>query len=211
MVPYRSMTRVHVNRTKGWSVLAGAIAVAILLSACASNSLADQYRAGSGKNYIAGDGTVTEITPAHRQPAVGFSGTLETGATTTSADYQGQVLVLNFWYAGCAPCRAEAPDLQAVWTKYQDQGVSFLGVNIRDQVSTALGFTKTYGITYPSVIDAGTGAMQLAFSGTVAPNAVPTTIVVDKKGRVYARILGRIPDASVLDALIKTALAESAK
>lgn len=182
------------------------MAAALLLSACASDSLADQYRAGSNKNYIAGDGSVTEIAPGNRLAPVDFTGTLESGATTTPADYRGRVLVLNFWYAGCAPCRAEAPDLQALWIKYQNQGVSFLGVNIRDQLSTARGFARTYGITYPSVIDADTGFMQLAFSGTVAPNAVPTTIVLDKRGRVSARILGRIPDASVLDALIKTAL-----
>lgn len=182
------------------------VAAAILLSACTNDSLADQYRAGSNKNYIAGDGSVTEITQANRLAPVDFTGTLESGVTTTPADYRGRVLVLNFWYAGCAPCRAEAPDLQSLWTKYQDQGVSFLGVNIRDQLSTATGFATTYGITYPSVIDADTGSMQLAFSGTVAPNAVPTTLVLDTKGRLSARILGRIPDSSVLDALIKTAL-----
>ncbi|MCI4658475.1 TlpA family protein disulfide reductase [Cryobacterium sp. ZS14-85] len=191
--------------------IAAAVAVTIALTACASDPLAAQYREGSGKNYIAGDGTVTEIAPANRQKPVDFSGTLESGATTTAAEYRDNVLVLNFWYAGCAPCRAEAPDLQSLWVKYQDSGVSFLGVNIRDQVGTALAFASTYGVTYPSVIDANGGTMQLAFSGIVAPNAVPTTLVVDTKGRVSSRILGRIPDASVLDALIKTALAESEK
>lgn len=194
------------RRTRILGTVAAGMAAAILLSACADDSLADQYRAGSNKNYIAGDGSVTEIASANRLAPIDFAGTLESGATTTLADYRGQVLVLNFWYAGCAPCRAEAPDLQALWTKYQDQNVSFLGVNIRDRLSTARGFATTYGITYPSVIDAGTGAMQLAFSGTVAPNAVPTTIVLDPQGRTSARILGRIPDSSVLDALIKTAL-----
>ncbi|MEO6200752.1 MAG: TlpA disulfide reductase family protein [Cryobacterium sp.] len=196
-------------RTRRRLVVGGGVAIALLLSGCAGDSLADQYRAGSGKNFIAGDGSITEITAAKRLAPVEFSGSLTSGDTTTSADYRGRVLVLNFWYAGCAPCRAEAPDLQMLWTRYRDQGVSFVGVNIRDQVNTALGFEETYGITYPSVIDASTGDLQLAFSGTVAPNAVPTTIVLDKKGRVSARILGRIPDAGVLNALIKTALAES--
>lgn len=191
--------------------MVAAVTVALALSSCASDPLAEQYREGSGKNYVAGDGTVTEISAANRQKAVDFSGTIESGEPTAAEDYRGQVLVLNFWYAGCAPCRAEAPDLQALWTKYQGEGVSFLGVNIRDQVGTALAFASTYGITYPSVIDANGGAMQLAFSGTVAPNAVPTTLVIDTRGRVSSRILGRIPDAGVLDALIKTALAEGQK
>ena len=206
---HKSTNRLGARWGRRLAVLAGAVLVTILLSACASDPLAEQYREGSGKNYIAGDGTVTEITAASREAPVDFSGTLESGATTTSADYRGKVLVLNFWYAGCAPCRAEAGDLQAVWTKYQDQGVSFLGVNIRDQVGTALAFSNSFGITYPSVIDTDSGTMRLAFSGVVAPNAVPTTLVVDKQGRVSSRVLGRIADASILDALIKTALVES--
>lgn len=189
--------------------LALALVLALALSGCASDPLAEQYREGSGKNYIAGDGTVTEIAAEERAAPIEFSGTLESGATATSADYRGRVLVVNFWYAGCAPCRVEAPDLQALWTKYQDRGVGFLGVNIRDQADTALTFSNTFGITYPSVIDADSGAVQLAFSGVVAPNAVPTTLVVDTEGRVAARVLGRISDASILDALIKTALEES--
>lgn len=184
------------------------LVLALALSGCASDPLAAQYRAGSGKNYIAGDGTVTEIAAEERNAPIEFSGTLESGATVRSADYRGRVLVVNFWYAGCAPCRAEAPDLQALWTKYQNRGVAFLGVNIRDQAATALTFSNTFGITYPSVIDADNGAVQLAFSGVVAPNAVPTTLVVDQDGRVAARVLGRISNASILDALIKTALEE---
>jgi len=190
-------------------VLALALVLAFAVSGCASDSLAAQYREGSGKNYIAGDGSVTEITVEDRDSPVDFSGTLESGEVATSADYRGRVLVVNFWYAGCAPCRAEAPDLQAMWTKYENLGVGFLGVNIRDRTDTARSFSETFGITYPSAIDADNGAMQLAFSGVIAPNAVPTTLIVDKKGRVSARILGRISDASILDALIKTALGES--
>lgn len=190
-------------------VLALVLILAFAISGCASDSLATQYREGSGKNYIAGDGTVTEITVEDRDAPVDFSGTLESGETATSEDYRGRVLVVNFWYAGCAPCRAEAPDLQALWMKYENLDVGFLGVNIRDQTDTARSFSETFGITYPSAIDADNGALQLAFSGVIAPNAVPTTLIVDKKGRVSARILGRISDASILDALIKTALEES--
>ena len=210
MTRYRSTTRLGASRGRRLAVLAGAIAVTILLSACANDELAQQYRAGSGKGYISGNGAVTEVAEADRQAPVDFSSTLGSGAATTSADYRGRVLVVNFWYAGCPPCRAEAGDLQAVWTKYQDQGVSFVGVNIRDQnAATARAFENTFGITYPSVMDAQSGTMTLAFSGVVGPNAVPTTLVIDKQGRVSARVLGRISDASTLEALIKTALAES--
>ena len=184
--------------------------LAVSLSGCANDPLAEQYRSGSDKNYIAANGTITEIAPGDRGSAVRFAGKLEDGRPVSSAEYTGQVLVLNFWYAGCAPCRAEAPDLEKSNQKFTTQGVKFLGVNVRDQAATALAFSRTYGISYPSVLDADDGTLQLAFSGTIAPNAVPTTLVVDKQGRVSARILGRIPDVSILDALITTAVAEKA-
>ncbi len=183
-------------------------ALAVSLAGCANDPLAEQYRSGSDKNYIAANGTITEIAPGDRGSAVQFAGKLEDGTPISSAEYTGQVLVLNFWYAGCAPCRAEAPDLEKSSQKFAAQGVKFLGVNVRDQAATALAFSRTYGISYPSVLDVDGGALQLAFSGTIAPNAVPTTLVVDKQGRVSARILGRIPDVSILNALITTALAE---
>ena len=198
------------TRTRRFALAAAALGVTVALSGCttSADSLAEQYRQGDGKNYVAGDGTVTEIRAADRGGPVEFTGTLESGDTTSSTDYLGRVVVLNFWYAGCAPCRAEAPDLQGMWEKYQDDGVVFLGVNVRDQAGTALAFADTYGITYPSVLDVNDGAVQLAFAGTVAPNAVPTTLVLDKQGRVASRVLGRIQDASILDTLISSALAE---
>ncbi len=190
------------------AVAATLAAAALLLAGCSNDPLAAQYLAGDNKSYIAGDGSVTEIAAADRGAAVSFAGTDETGNPVSSSDYAGQVLVLNFWYAGCAPCRAEAPSLQALNAQYDGQGASFLGVNVRDQASTAVSFDDTFGITYPSIIDTD-GALQLAFSGTVAPNAVPTTLVIDKQGRVAARILGQLQDKSILDTLIKSNLAEA--
>ncbi len=64
-------------------------------------------------------------------------------------------------------------------------------------------------MTYPSVLDRDTGSVLLAFSGTVPPKATPTTLVIDKKGRVAARILGAIPDRSILDTIISSTLAET--
>lgn len=190
--------------------IAVATVVGLALSGCASDPLAEQYRSGSSQNYIAGDGRITEFTAAKRGPAVEFTGELEDGSTVTSRNYAGKVLVVNFWYAGCPPCRAEAPDLEKIHTEFAPQEVDFLGVNVRDQAATAEAFERTFGITYPTTIDVNTGTMQLAFSGVVAPNAVPTTLVLDQQGRISARILGRIPDASVLRTLIASVLAEKA-
>lgn len=180
---------------------------ALLLAGCASDPLAAQYLSGDSKNYIAGDGTVTEIAPESRKAPVEYAGMTEHGKPVSSADFAGQVVVLNYWYSTCAPCRAEAPDLAALSTKYEGKGASFLGVNVRDQADTARSFAETFKVPYPSIIDTD-GALQLAFTGTVSPNAVPTTLVIDKQGRVAARILGRVSERSILDTLIHDAIAE---
>lgn len=98
--------------------------------------------------------------------------------------------------------------LQSLSQKYADRGVAFLGVNLYDSAQTAASFEKDKGVTYPSVLDRDSGSVLLAFSKTVPPKATPTTLVVDKKGRVAARILGAIPDKSILDSLISDAVDE---
>jgi hypothetical protein len=80
-------------------------------------------------------------------------------------------------------------------------------VNVRDSAATTIAFDKNFGITWPSIIDAKTGSVVLAFTGIVTPQAVPTTLVIDRDGQVSARILGRI-DKSILSTLIKTAVEE---
>lgn len=189
-------------------LVASAAVIALGLSGCSSDPLAEQYREGSNKNYIAGDGSVTEINLDNRGEVITFSGTTETGATVSSADYLGNVLVVNFWYAGCAPCRAEAPDLEQVYTETAPSGVNFLGVNVRDQAATIDSFNVRFGITYPSIIDQD-GKAQLAFAAQVPPNAVPTTLILDSEGRVAARILGQLKDPSILSTLITDIAAES--
>ena len=189
-------------------LVAGAAAIALSLTGCASDPLAQQYREGSNKNYIAGDGSITEITPGNRGEPIDFSGVTSQGDSVTSDQFLGHVLVVNFWYAGCAPCRAEAPELEQVYTETAPQGVNFVGVNVRDQAATVDTFNKRFGITYPSIIDQDGGA-QLAFAAQVPPNAVPTTLILDAKGRVAARILGQLKDPSILSTLIKDISAES--
>jgi thiol-disulfide isomerase/thioredoxin len=190
------------------AALIGAVTALVLLAGCSSDPLAEQYREGSGKGFIAGDGSWTEIPADDRGAAVAWDGAVENGDPVSSADYTGQVVVLNFWYASCAPCRAEAPDLQKLSEEFDGQGAAFLGVNVRDRAANAIAFSNTYGITYPSVMDVEDGSLQLAFSGSIPPNAVPTTLVLDASGRVAARILGRVSSPSILETLIRDTIAE---
>lgn len=196
--------------TAGLATVAGVVALAVimLLSGCATDPLAKQYRDGGNQNYIAGDGTVLEITAPNRSTPITFVGTTDSGGTVSSADYLGQVLVVNFWASYCAPCRVEAPELEGLSNSFQGKGVSFLGVNTADQPATSLAFSRKYGVTYPSVMDADTAAVRLAFAGKNGQGALPTTLVLDKAGRIAARILGQLQSASILDSIVKTVLSE---
>lgn len=183
------------------------LALILVLSGCASNdTLAEQANAGDNKNYIAGDGSVTEYAPESRGEPVELTGAFYDGTVVDSDAFVGQVTVLNVWYAACAPCRVEAPDLQALYEEHQPSGVQFIGVNIRDEAATAAAFERNFGISYPSIDDAD-GGVLLAMTQYVPPQAVPSTLVLDRQGRVAGRIIG-LAEKSTLDALISDAVAE---
>ncbi|WP_438354159.1 TlpA family protein disulfide reductase [Microbacterium sp. CJ88] len=179
------------------------------LAACSSDPLADQYRAGDNKGFIAADGFQTkEFAPAERSAPVDFSGTTDSGATVTSADYAGKVLVVNFWYAACGPCRAEAPFLESANASFAGKAVAFLGINTSDSAAASTAFAEKYSVTYPSVLAAEDGAVKLAFATQTPINATPTTLVLDKQGRVAARIIGQLSESSILESIVSTVLAE---
>ena len=206
----RSSTRtalaVRLRRSSTRMALAAlAAASALLLTGCAGDPLAEQYREGSGKNYIAGDGTISEFAEPQRGPAVAFSGETVEGGTFDSADTLGDVIL----EVG-KQHRVEAPILEEVSQEFGGEGVTFVGVNVRDQAGTAASFEETYGVTYPSILDVESGTAQLAFAGPVPAAAVPTTIVLDQEGRVAARVLGQLTAASTLESIIDSILAEQA-
>lgn len=183
-------------------------AAVLPLAACVGEEdpLAKQAREGNNKNYIAGDGSVQEYGPESRTEPVEIEAVAYDGQKIDSADWIGQVTVLNFWYAACAPCRIEAPHLVEL-NKEFDGKAGFLGINVRDEKEAAEAFERTFGIKYPSVQDTQ-GTIQLAMTKYVPLKAVPTTLVLDKQGRVSARILG-VAEKPTLKALINTALTES--
>jgi len=188
--------------------LLGALAVSVLAASLLAGCTETPSYDGQGSTgYVSGDGAYKEIPPKDRKPAVTFTSKLDTGAKITSADLLGKVHVLNFWYAGCGPCNAEAPLLQKVYAGYKGS-IPFVGVNTYDQAPTALAFEEHYKVTYPSVIDTNTVAVQYAYSAWVPPDAVPTTLVIDRHGRVAARVTGEIDDASILTSLVKTVVSE---
>jgi thiol-disulfide isomerase/thioredoxin len=185
-----------------------ALAATLALAGCTVDPLAEQYADGSGQGYISGDGAVTELPIESRGEPVEFGGPTIEGAELSSAELAGDIVVVNFWYAGCPPCRVEAPALAELSETYAD--IRFVGVNTIDGADQARTFEQEFGIEYPSILDAQTNSAQLAFAsaGAIAPNATPTTLVLDRQGRVAGRISGLIQEASILAAMIDRVLAE---
>ncbi|GAA1166888.1 TlpA family protein disulfide reductase [Nesterenkonia sandarakina] len=206
-----TVTEKTTPRTSRLSALAAvALASMLALAGCSSaNDELSQRAQNDGTNYVAGDGSVQELAVADRGEPVQFESTLFDGSPVGPERWEGEVTVINFWYAACAPCRVEAPDLADLHAEFEDEGVQFYGVNTRDTQPTAEAFERTFGIEYPSMEDRS-GEVMLAMTDYVPPSAVPTTLVLDKQGRVSARILG-IAEPATLRALIDTALDEDSE
>lgn len=188
-------------------MIAGAVGAGV--SACSSdaNSIAAQARSGDEKGYVSGDGSIQRLTPDQRSGPLTLGGITMAGAPWKVADARNHVLVLNVWGQWCGPCVAEMPQLQKVWAQLLAAGkpVEFMGVNERDGVQTATAFLAANKITYPSLQDDG-GATILDLRGLA--NTTPTTLVLDRKGRVAARVSGPVA-ASTLSGLVSDVLSES--
>ena len=172
------------------------------LAGCASTDTSERYDTG----YVEGSGISTEVSIDKRGEAYDFTGETFDGTTFTLSEKRGVPVVLNVWYASCAPCRKEAPDLVKLHGTYAPKGVEFIGINVRDEAGPAQAFEKKFSIPYPSIPDRD-GTILYALRGQVSPNAVPSTLVFDKQGRVAARISG-LADPSILSAMIDRVLAE---
>lgn len=194
-----------VSKTAGWRFffsLVLALVTGLALTACSSSSSNEQ----SNSRYISGDGSVVVVPEAERVAAPEITGETLDGKSFNLADYKGKVVPLNIWASWCAPCRAEAPALEQLSRELGPKGVQFVGINTRDTKPAAQAFVKRFDLTYPDVWDPD-GKIQLQFRGTLPPQAIPSTLVVDRQGRVAARILGKI-DRTQMRELLTDLLAE---
>jgi len=187
------------------AAVTGAVVAAGLLAACG----AQDSGAGDvvGQGFVSGDGSVKQWDAGDRQDPVSVEGTTFEGDDVSTEDWRGDVVVVNTWYAGCAPCRAEAPDLVDLANEREADGVRVLGINTEDEAGAATAFQRTFDVPYPSIEDRS-GQVVARLSGVVPLQAVPSTVVLDAEGRVAARVIGQA-EASTLDAIVEEVLAES--
>lgn len=167
-----------------------AAAAVLALAGCGGSSFH-----GSNDSNVDGTNTVQRIAVDDRKPAVTVSGTTLEGAALSTATWRGQVVVLNYWGSWCGPCVQETPDLKSAWAALQGKGVQFLGLDSQESATTGKGFMDANGLTYPSLRWDG-GRFLLALKGQVV--APPTTVVLDAQGRVAARVLAPVSQATLV-------------
>lgn len=116
---------------------------------------------------------------ANADPAPDFTLQSSTGENVRLAEQRGQVVMLNFWASWCGPCRKEMPLLDAMYQRYSSAGFVLYGVNVEEDNTDAKKLLKELGVTFPVLFDTESKASSL-----YNVDAMPTTVVIDKKGQV---------------------------
>ncbi len=189
----------------------GAMVGALVLAGCSAATGAGTPVDQPDQNYVSGSGAITEVAPADRGDPIELSGQTLDGDTLDLAGLRGQVVVVNVWGSWCPPCRKEAPVLKAVsddLAPTKDSDVAFVGIDTRDSDAAASAFVDNVGLSYPNVVDPD-GVLLLAFHGDINPQAIPSTLVLDRQGRVAARVVGEVTEGT-LRAIIAPVVAEPA-
>lgn len=181
--------------------------VMIVLAGCSTGD--DAVSQGDTFEFVSPGGkTVITYDAADRKKIATVAGQdLATGnpLSLDDAQFANKVVVINVWGSWCGPCRGEAADLEQVYEKYKNQGVNFLGINLRDDEQSAKDFVTDRKVGYPSLYDFP-GASLAAL--TTPTSVVPTTIVLDREHRPAAVYLRAI-NAAELGATVAALLAES--
>jgi thiol-disulfide isomerase/thioredoxin len=172
------------------AALAAGAALALALTGCGSMSGGSSSAGSANTKFVQGTGQITTLPAAQRPAAPDISGRTVEGRQLSLSDYRDKIVVLNVWGSWCDPCRAEAPNLAAVAKETAGKGVQFVGINIRDyDTAQSKSFERSFGITYPSLFDPD-GRLLVKFPrGSVPPQSIPTTLILDRQHRIAVRAL----------------------
>ncbi|MEU3553461.1 TlpA family protein disulfide reductase [Streptomyces fragilis] len=181
------------------------VVTAAALSACGDGGTPDR----AGTSFVSGEEGIQTIPKENRKSVGKIKGETLHGDSLDLSSYRGKIVVINAWGSWCAPCRAEAPYLNEVAKELKGDGVAFVGINTRDaDKRLPQAFEKDYSITYPSLYDP-TGRIILSGfpKGTLSLQGVPSTVVLDREGKIAARAFGEV-NYSRLHKMIDPVLAE---
>jgi len=167
------------------------IALAFALAGCGGGGTSS-----AEESFVSGDGATSFIKISDRKIAPAITGLTLNGTTYTYT--KDKIAVINVWASWCSPCRAEAPTLVALSKKYEN--VTFIGILTRDNPANAEAFARRFNLTYPTIID---DSILIGFKGSLPANAIPTTVILDKNGKVAARISGVVTVASLTQLIEK--------
>jgi len=178
----------------------------VLLASTGLTACSDDVGSSGDAGFVSGKGVITRLAVDDRKEPGELAGETLEGEPISLEDFRGKTVVVNVWGSWCAPCRAEAPDLVAASEELADDGVEFLGINSRDlDRAAAQAFQRRFEVPYPSIYDQR-GRTLLAFRGTLSPNAIPSTVVIDAEGRVAASVIGET-SRSTLVGLVEDVIA----
>ena len=189
-------------------VAALVVASALALAGCSSSGGSSSSSNGSETSFVKGDGEVTTVAAAHRGAPISLSGKDLNGRQLSLSSYRGKVVVINVWGSWCGPCRAEAAGFESVYKAEQSKGVQFFGIDTRDlQIPEAQAFVSSHDLTYPSLYDPD-GSVLLRFpAGSLDPESIPATLILDRQGRIAVRALEPL-ESNQLTQLLAPVLAE---
>ncbi|GGY69068.1 TlpA family protein disulfide reductase [Streptomyces omiyaensis] len=187
-------------------VAVGVLSAALALSACGGDS--NGTSGGGNTNFVTSKGGISTVAKGERADINEIAGETLEGERLDVADLKGKVVVLNVWGSWCGPCRAEAPHFAKAAGDLKGQDVAFVGLNTRDaNKQQALAFEADYEVPYPSLYDPQGKLILFGFpKGTLSPKGIPSTVVLDKEGKIAARAVMAIDETqlrSMIDPLLK--------
>jgi thiol-disulfide isomerase/thioredoxin len=179
--------------------IAAVLAATLIVVSCARTGADEPTRSAGQVGYPTMPRNLTRIPPEQRLELPIVSGpALGSNRTISSQDYRGKVVVINVWGSWCPPCRKEAPDLQAASVETKDSA-QFIGITSKDyDPAPAEAFVRSFQITYPSIYDPN-GKVLLAFAGELPPSAIPSTMIIDRQGRLAVRVLSEVSKITLVD------------
>ena len=143
----------------------------------------------------------TEFSPSQRASVSVVKGTTLDGKQLQLADYAGKVVVLNVWGSWCSTCRQESPELGRLARSKAFKDVQFVGLDVKDDKASASSFASFAGMSYPHLFDPQ--ARTLADLKVVPPSAIPSTLIIDRSGKVAVRIIGAINTKELTAAVLR--------